>query len=53
MTTDIQKIHEDIRDLKRDLSEIKKLLKEQLSGYAIKQLEIARETPDSEYADLE
>lgn len=55
MGTDIDSLHKDLMDIKKDLDIIKNILSEnyELSDFAKKELLIARETPESEYSDLE
>ena len=55
MTTTIETIHEELHELKKDISFIKNILSEEfeLSDYAEKALKQARDTPESEYVDLE
>jgi len=54
MTT-IETVHKDLVDLKKDMDFIKHILAEnyELSDGAKKDLKEARETPESEYVDLE
>ncbi len=55
MATTIETIHEEIHEIKKDVDFIKNILSEEyeLSEYAEKELKEARETPESEYADVE
>lgn len=55
MDTSIEDLHEDIVGIKKDLEFIKNVLSEnyELSDYAKKALHKARNTPESEYVDLE
>ncbi|MBS3159918.1 hypothetical protein J4436_03960 [Candidatus Woesearchaeota archaeon] len=54
MTSTIETIHEDLLDLKKDVTFIKNILSEEfeLSDSAFNALKKARETPESEYIDL-
>ena len=47
----IEHMHKDLEELKQDMAIIKHILSEEgkLSGYAQKELQEARRTPDSEY----
>ena len=51
MNQTVEHMHKDLEDLKRDMAIIKHILSEEgkLSGYARKELQEARKTPDSEY----
>ena len=51
MNQTVEHMHKDLEDLKRDMAIIKHILSEEgkLSGYAMKELQEARKTPDSEY----
>ena len=55
METTLETVHKDLLQLKKDISYIKSVLREdfELSDYAKKALKEARETPESEYVDLE
>lgn len=55
MVTEIETIKEEIHIIRTDLDYIKTVLSEdfELSEYAKKELKEARETPESEYVDLE
>lgn len=55
MATEIETIKEEIHLIRTDLDYIKTVLSEdfELSEHAKKELKEARETPESEYADLE
>jgi len=55
MTTTIEQLYKDIAYLKRDVELIKHILEEdyELSEEAKKALAKARETPESEYIDLD
>ena len=55
MNTTIESLHDDIMDIKKDMSFIKSVLTEdfELSEHAKAELELARKTPESEYIDLE
>jgi len=55
MATSMETIHQDLIVLKKDIDFIKHIVSEdfELSGYAKSDLKEARETPESEYADLE
>ncbi len=52
--TNLKHIHEDIEELKKDMSIIKHILSEEgeLTKDAIERLEKARKTPDSKYVKL-
>lgn len=52
---DINTIHKELVVLKRDVALIKSMLREdfELSEHAKRELKKARETPESEYVDLE
>lgn len=54
MTTEIEAIHQDLMDIKKDVEFIKNILSEEyeLSDYAKKELKKARKTPEDEYVDL-
>jgi len=54
MDNDLKHLHQDLKDLKRDISLIKHILIEegQLKTEAKERLLKARETPDSEYSEL-
>lgn len=54
MTPDIEHMHEDIEELKRDVAVIKYILSQEgeLTPEARRKLEEARETDDSEYVEL-
>jgi len=54
MATNIETIHREIIELKKDMTYIKDILSEkfELSDYAKKSLKQARETPESKYVDL-
>ena len=49
MNQTVEHMHKDLEDLKRDMAIIKHILSEEgkLSGYARKELQEARKTPDS------
>ena len=51
MNQTVEHMHKDLEDLKRDMAIIKHILSEEgkLSGYAQKELQEARKTPESEY----
>ena len=51
----IETVHQEIMELKKDMDFIKFVLSEkfELSDYSKKTLKEARETPESEYVDLE
>ena len=55
MKATIETLHQDLVHLKKDMEYLKNVLSEdfELSEYAKKSLKEARETPESEYADLE
>ncbi|MBI1969208.1 hypothetical protein HYS48_00820 [Candidatus Woesearchaeota archaeon] len=55
MATSMETIHKELADLKKDIKFIKYVLSEdfELSDEAQKALKEARETPESEYVDLE
>jgi len=55
MTTTIETIHNDLTELKKDVDFIKNILAEnqELNDEVKMELKAARETPDSEYVDLE
>ncbi len=55
MATSIDSIQRELIDIKKDVEFIKNVLSEdfELSDYAKKGLKEARETPESEYVDLE
>ena len=55
MATTIETIHAELHEIKKDVSFIKNILSEEyeLSAEAKKALKEARETPESEYVDLE
>jgi hypothetical protein len=55
MTITMDTLHKEIMELKKYIEFIKDTLKEEhdLSEHAKKELLIARETPESEYSDLE
>ena len=55
MTTSIETVHQELVSIKKDVEFIKNVLSEdfELSDHAKKGLKEARETPESEYADLE
>lgn len=52
--TELEKIHKDIIDLKKDMEFIKHVLREdfELSEYAKKSLKKARATPKSKYVNI-
>ena len=52
--TSIESLQKDISSLKKDMAYIKNILSEnfELSDFAKKELEEARKTPKSEYAEL-
>jgi hypothetical protein len=54
MGTSIERIHDEISELRKDMEFIKHILSEdyELSDEARKQLSEARKTPESEYVDL-
>jgi len=54
MTTSIDKIHEEISIIRRDLDYIKSVIAEnfELTDFAKKALQEARDTPESEYVDI-
>ena len=55
MATSIETIHQELIEIRKDVEFIKNILSEEyeLSDYAKKALKEARETPESEYVDLE
>jgi len=55
MPTSIETIHKELVDLKKDVKYIKNILNEdfELSAGAKKALKEARETPESDYVELE
>jgi hypothetical protein len=55
MKATIETLHQDLDHLKKDVEYIKNILSEdlELSEYAKESLKEARETPESEYVDLE
>ncbi|HLD89210.1 MAG TPA: hypothetical protein VI894_03310 [Candidatus Nanoarchaeia archaeon] len=55
MATEIEHMHKDIEELKRDISIIKHILTEEgeLTEYAKNELAEARSTPESEYISHE
>ncbi|MFW5991204.1 MAG: hypothetical protein ACOCQX_03160 [Candidatus Nanoarchaeia archaeon] len=55
MATEIKQLQKEIQDMRNDIEQIKDMLKEdyELSDYAKRQLKEARETPESDYVDLE
>jgi len=54
MTTSIDKIHDELMDLRRDISYIKSIISEdfELSEHAKSELEHSRSTPNSEYIEI-
>lgn len=55
MEATLETVHYDLMKLQKDVEYIKAVLREEfeLSDYAKKELREARETPESEYVDLE
>ena len=55
MVATIESLNAELQNLKKDVAHIKGVLKEdfELSEHAKKELKEARETPESEYVDLE
>jgi DNA gyrase/topoisomerase IV subunit A len=55
MPTTIETIHKEVHELKKDITIIKSILREdfELSDHAKAELKEARETPESEYTELE
>ncbi len=55
MVATIETLHEELKELKKDVTYIKEVLSEdfELSEHAKKALKEARDTPESEYVDLQ